>query len=111
LRTQTIIIRLKNASRGLPAMEQSAKARWTGLLWLVPAVSVADVLWAISAKAGLPLTFGLGLYKWEMIHVIIQVALIVVLSLFFVILSPSVEEVEAVEVLHAGGLEEETRND
>ena len=91
-------------------MEPSRKPRWTGLLWLVPALSIADVLWAIGAKAGVPLTFGLGLYKWEIIHVIVQVALIVVLSIFFVILSPSEEEVETVEVLHAGGLEEERRN-
>jgi len=91
-------------------METSAGNRWNGLLWLVPAISIGDVLWAISAKAGLGLTFGLGLYKWEMIHVIIQVALIVVLSFFFVLLSPSGEDVTVVEVLHAGGLEEEKRN-
>jgi|MudIll2142460700_1097286.scaffolds.fasta_scaffold970754_2 uncharacterized membrane protein YcfT len=103
-------MRLKNASDGLSAMELSAPPRWTGLLWLVPVVSIGDVLWAISAKAGLPLTFGLGLYKWEMIHVIIQVSLIVALSLFFVFLSPSGEEVEVVEVMHAGGLEEERRD-
>jgi len=83
---------------------------WNGLLWLVPVISIGDVLWAISAKAGLGITFGLGLYKWEMIHVIIQVSLVVVLSLFFVILSPNGEDVTVVEVLHAGGLEEEGRN-
>lgn len=91
-------------------METSAVSRWTGLLWLVPAVSLGDVLWAISAKAGLGLTFGLGLYKWEMIHVIIQVSLIVVLSFVFVLQSPSGEDVAVVEVLRAGGLEEERRN-
>lgn len=67
------------------------------LLWLVPVISIADVLWAISAKAGVAITFGLGLSKWEMIHVIIQVALIVALSLYFVVSSPAGEEPVVVE--------------
>ncbi len=96
--------------RGLLGIGPSENRRWHWLLWLVPAISIVDVLWAISAKAGLGLTFGLGLNKMEMIHVIIQVSLIVVLSLFFVILSPNGEDVTVVEVLHAGGLEEERRN-
>jgi len=75
----------------------SENGRWHWLLWLVPVISIVDVLWAISAKAGLGLTFGLGLSKWEMLHVIIQVSLIVVLSLFFVILAPSGEDVSVVE--------------
>ena len=83
---------------------------WSRLLWVVPVLSIGDVLWAITAKAGLGMTFGLGLYKWEMIHVIIQVSLIVVLSLFFVASSPTGEDITIVEVLHAGGLEEERRN-
>ena len=91
-------------------IEPSGNRRWHRLLWLVPVISIVDVLWAISAKAGLGLTFGLGLNKWEMIHVIIQVSLIVALSLLFVILSPNGEDVTVVEVLHAGGLEEERRN-
>ena len=92
-------------------IEPSGNRRWHWLLWLVPVTSIVDVLWAISAKAGLGLTFGLGLNKWEMIHVIIQVSLIVVLSLCFVILSPNGEDVTVVEVMHAGGLEEERRNE
>jgi uncharacterized membrane protein YcfT len=88
-----------------------AKGRiWNGLLWLVPVISIGDVVWAIGAKAGLGLTFGLGLYKWEMIHVTIQVSLIVVLSLLFVVTSPSGEDITVVEVLHASGQEEERRN-
>jgi len=83
---------------------------WSRLLWLVPVISIGDVLWAITAKSGIGITFGLGLYKWEMIHVIIQVSLIVVLSLLFVSSSPNGEDITVVEVLHAGGLEEERRN-
>jgi hypothetical protein len=82
---------------GLLLIKRDNGRGWSYLLWLVPFVSVGDVLLAISAKAGLAVTFGLGLYKWEMIHVIIQVSLIVVLSLFFVVLSPSGEDVLVVE--------------
>ena len=74
------------------AARGSAGNRWSVLLWLVPVISIADVLWAITAKAGVAITFGLGLSKWEMIHVIIQVALIVALSLYFVASSPSGDE-------------------
>ncbi len=95
---------------GASLIEPAENGRWHRLLWLVPAVSITDVMWAISAKAGAAVTFGLGLYKWEMIHVIIQVSLIVVLSLFFVILSPTGEDVAVVEEMHAGGLEGERRN-
>ena len=95
---------------GLLRIEPVPNTGWSRLLWLVPVLSIGDVLWAITAKAGLGMTFGLGLSKWEMIHVIIQVSLIVVLSLFFVASSPNGEEVTVVEVLHAVGLEEERRN-
>jgi hypothetical protein len=103
-------MRPKNVSRGLLGIEPSGNRRWRWLQWLVPVASIVDVLWAISTKAGLGVTFGLGLNKWGMIHIIIQVSLIVVLSLFFVILSPTGEDITVVEVLHAGGLEEERRN-
>jgi uncharacterized membrane protein YcfT len=103
-------LRPKNVYRGLLGIEPSGDRKWRWLLWLVPGVSIMDVLWAISAKAGLGLTFGLGLNKFEMVHVIIQVSLVVVLSLCFVVLSPNGEDVTVVEVLHAGGLEEQQRN-
>ena len=102
-------MRLKNASGRSPPMETSARVRWSGLLWLVPVLSVGDVLWAIGAKAGLPITFGLGLYKWEMLHVIIQVALVVLLSLYFVASSPTGEEVLVVEGADVTGPEEGRR--
>ena len=89
LRTKTIIIRGQNVFPG--NILAKAKA-WSAALWLVPVISVADLGWAITAKMGLAITFGLGLYKWEMIHIIIQVSLIIALSLSFVALSPSGEE-------------------
>ena len=66
-------------------------------LWLIPLFSAADLVWAISAKAGLGLTFGLGLYKWEHVHIAIQVGLIVLLSLIYVRSSSQSEECYEVE--------------
>jgi len=73
-------------------------------LWLIPLLSAADLVWAISAKAGLGLTFGLGLYKWEHIHIAIQVGLIVLLSLVYVRSTSRAEvcyEVEEQSVMEA----------
>lgn len=79
-----------------------ANAR-SALLWLVPVVSVGDVLWAVSTKMGLVITFGLGLYKWDMIHVLIQAGLTVALSLVFVATSPSGDGALVVEEEDAEG--------
>jgi|GEM_PF-5961236 len=84
----------------------SANRGHSVLLWLFPIISIGDVLWAISAKAGLVITFGLGLYRWEMIHVIVQVSLIVALSLYFVVSSPAGEEPVVVEEADAAVREE-----
>jgi hypothetical protein len=83
-------------------VDPSPNRRWRWLLWLVPLLSVGDVLWAVGSQAGLGLTFGLGLYKWGMVHIIIQVSLIVALSLLFVVLSPSGEDVLVVEGADVG---------
>ena len=79
-------MRVKNASHGDVLLKDRTLS---ALLWLVPVLSVGDVLWALSAKMGLVITFGLGLYKWDMIHVLIQAGLIVLLSLVFVARSGS----------------------
>jgi hypothetical protein len=76
----------------LPGDVSASGRRLPGALWLIPLVSVADVLWAIAAKAGLVFTFGMGLYKWENIHIAVQVVLIILLSIVFVISSASGEE-------------------
>ena len=79
-------MRVKNASHGDVLLKDRTLS---ALLWLVPVLSVGDVLWALSAKMGLVITFGLGLYKWDMIHVLIQAGLSVFLSLVFVARSGS----------------------
>ncbi len=64
--------------------------RWgAALLWLIPLVSVADVVWAILTKMGVVFTFGLGLYKLDSIHIAIQVGLMIALSLLFLASGPS----------------------
>ncbi|MGQ9582001.1 MAG: hypothetical protein ACUVV6_00605 [Thermoplasmatota archaeon] len=59
------------------------------LLWLIPLVSITDVVWAIFTKMGVTVTFGLGLYKLDSIHIAIQVALMVAISLLFIAAGPS----------------------
>jgi len=63
---------------------ETASIRWTPLLWLIPVISLVDMLWAVGAKMGTVVTFGLGLYKMELIHVIVQLSLIIALSVFYV---------------------------
>lgn len=38
------------------------------VLWSIPLISAADLLFAVGTKAGLGVTFGLGLYKLEKAH-------------------------------------------
>ena len=64
---------------------------------MIPLISAADLLWAIGTKAGLGVTFGLGLYKLENIHVLLQVVLLVMLSLVFVFSASRGEESIEVE--------------
>lgn len=68
----------------LPEANLTAPNRWSSLLWLIPVLSIGDLLWAVGAKMGWMVTFGLGLYRWELLHIIFQLALIVVMSIYYV---------------------------
>lgn len=96
---------------GLLRIEPVLGTGWYRLLWLVPILSIGDVLWAITAKSGVGITFGLGLYKWEMLHVILQVSLIVVLSLVFVMMSPDGEDATVAEAYYEDGAEGERQDE
>ncbi|MEM4729106.1 MAG: hypothetical protein QXH42_05020 [Thermoplasmata archaeon] len=70
-------------------MVELKKGSWLRVvLWCIPLISIGDVIWAVSTRMGVALTFGLGLYKLDSIHILIQVALMVALSLIFISASP-----------------------